>query len=120
MLIPTPPIESITVISEVCGNTHVPIPATEKAAGALFRLAGYLHPPARLARCTSAPARRRDNSGPGLATRTGEAARMTDFPNSTNQTGELKDLEARLSMVMAAVGVVVAQTLVELDAHDEG
>jgi hypothetical protein len=34
-------------------------------------------------------------------------------------TGELKDLEARLSMVMAAVGVVVAQTLVELDAHDE-
>jgi hypothetical protein len=34
-------------------------------------------------------------------------------------TDELKDLEARLSMVMAAVGVVVAQTLVELDAHDE-
>jgi hypothetical protein len=33
-------------------------------------------------------------------------------------TDELKDLEARLSMVMAAVGVV-AQTLVELDAHDE-
>jgi hypothetical protein len=29
------------------------------------------------------------------------------------------DLEARLSLVVAAVGVAVAQTLVELDAHDE-
>jgi hypothetical protein len=32
---------------------------------------------------------------------------------------DVTDLEARLSMVVAAVGVAVAQTLAELDEHDE-